>query len=231
MVLDVAKPASVSAGIEGAAEALGGRIDVLVNNAGRGLVGAIEETSIDEAREVFETNFFGQLNVTRSVLPLMRAQGSGHILAASAIGGFTGFAGLGIYSAAKAAADILHEALAQEVAPFGIKVTVLTLGIFRTRFASSSLMHTGRVMAEYAQTPAGRFRVFIGGLSGKQPNDPARAAQAVLQAVAAEKPPLHLALGSDALRVMNTKIASLQQDMAVWQAASASVGFPEAAGS
>ena len=161
----------------------------------------------------------------------MRRQGSGHILVASAIGGFTGFAGLGVYSAAKAAADVMNEALAQEVAPFGIKVTVLTLGIFRTHFASTSLKRTGRVMSEYESTPAGRFRAFIGGLSGKQPNDPVRAARAILQVVEADKSPLHLALGSDALRVMNTKIASLQQDMAAWEPTSASVAFPEAAGS
>ena len=184
---------------------------------------------MEEAHEVFDANFFGQFNVTRSVLPIMRAQGSGHILVASAVGGFTGFAGLGVYSAAKAAADVMNEALALEVAPFGIRVTVLTLGIFRTQFASSSLKQTAHVMNEYAQTPAGRFRAFIGGLPGKQPNDPVRAAQAILQAVAAEKPPLHLALGGDALRVMKSKIGSLQQDIATWEPTSASVAFPEAA--
>jgi NAD(P)-dependent dehydrogenase (short-subunit alcohol dehydrogenase family) len=231
VLLDIAQPASVVAGMQAAAKALGGRIDILVNNAGWGLVGAIEETSMDEAHEVFETNFFGQLNVTRAVLPIMRAQGSGHILVASAIGGFTGFAGLGVYSAAKAAADVMNEALAQEVAPFGIRVTVLTLGIFRTHFASTSLKRTARVMSEYEPTPVGRFRAFIGGLSGKQPNDPVRAAQAILQVVAAEKPPLHLALGSDALRVMDTKIAGLQQDMAAWKQTSASVAFHDPTGS
>ena len=171
-------------------------------------------------------NVLGQLNVTRAVLPIMRAQGSGHILATSGIGGFTGFAGLGVYSAAKAAVDVMNEALALEVAPFGIKVTVLTLGIFRTNFASSSLRHTATVMTDYAETPAGKFRGFIGGLPGKQPNDPARGAQAILKAVAAENPPLHLALGGDALGVMRKKIAGLQQDIAAWEATSASVAFP-----
>jgi short-subunit dehydrogenase len=157
----------------------------------------------------------------------MRAQRSGHILTASAVGGFTGFAGLGVYSAAKAAADVMNEALAQEVAPFGIKVTVLTLGIFRTQFASTSLRQSARVLSVYEPTPAGRFRSFIGGLSGKQPNDPARAAQAILQAVAADEPPLHLALGNDALRVMKTKIANLELDLAAWETTSRSVAFPE----
>ena len=174
VTLDVTKPDSVISGVEAAAKALAGRIDVLVNNAGWGLVGAIEETSLKEAHDVFEVNFFGQLNVTRAVLPIMRAQGSGHILAASAMAGFTGFAGLGLYSAAKAGVDVMNEALAQEVAQFGIKVTVLTLGSFRTNFASSSLKQTATVITEYAGTPAGRARGYMGGLSGKQPNDPAR---------------------------------------------------------
>jgi len=226
VMLDVTKPDSVVSGVEAAAKALEGRIDVLVNNAGWGLVGAVEEASAEEAHDVFEANFFGQLNVTRTVLPIMRAQGSGHILAASAVGGFTGIAGLGVYSAAKAALDVMHEALAQEVAGFGIKVTVLTLGIFRTNFASSSLKQTAKIMIDYADTPAGRFRGFIGGLNGKQPNDPARGAQAILKAVAAENPPLHLALGEDALGVMHKKIASLQQDIAAWEATSASAAFP-----
>jgi NAD(P)-dependent dehydrogenase (short-subunit alcohol dehydrogenase family) len=227
VMLDVTKSDGVVPGVRAAAKALGGRIDVLVNNAGWGLVGAIEETSEEEVRDVFEVNFFGQLNVTRAVMPIMRAQGSGHILAASAVGGFTGFAGLGVYSAAKAALDVMNEALAQEVEPFGIKVTVLTLGIFRTNFASSSLKQTATVMTEYAETPAGRFRGFIGGLTGKQPNDPARGAQAILKAVAAENPPLHLALGGDALGMMQKKIASLQRDIATWEVTSVSVAFPQ----
>jgi short chain dehydrogenase len=166
-------------------------------------------------------------NGVNGMLTIMRAHRSGHILVTSGIGGFTGFAGLGVYSAAKAAADVMNEALAQEVAQFGIKVTVLTLGIFRTHFASSSLKQTASVMTEYAETPAGRFRRFIGRLTGKQPNDPARGAQAILRAVAAENPPLHLALGRDALGVMRTKITSLQQDIATWEATSASVAFPQ----
>jgi NAD(P)-dependent dehydrogenase (short-subunit alcohol dehydrogenase family) len=226
VILAVTKPESIASGVAAAAKELEGRIDVLVNNAGWGLVGAVEETSAEEAHDVFEANFFGQLNVTRAVLPIMRAQGAGHILAASAVGGFTGIAGLGVYSAAKAALDVMNEALAQEVAGFGIKVTVLTLGIFRTNF-TSSLEQTAKVMSDYAETPAGRFRRFIGGLTGKQPNDPARGAQAILKAVSAENPPLHLALGEDALGVMRKKIASLQQDIAAWEATSASAAFPQ----
>ena len=229
IVLDVTDVAGVEAGVRAAAGALGGRVDVLVNNAGWGLVGAVEETSDVEARQVLDVNFFGQLNVTRAALPVMRAQGSGHIFAASAVGGFTGFAGLGVYSAAKAAVDVMNEALAQEVAPFGIKVTVLTLGIFRTNFASSSLRTAAEVLDAYKDTPAGQFRGFIGGLAGKQPNDPERAAQAILKAVAADQPPLHLPRGQDALGVVQKKIDGLQQDIAAWRDVSASVVFPDAA--
>lgn len=228
VVLDVTDPESVAAGVEAAAKAMGGRIDVLVNNAGWGLVGAVEETSDAEAHAVFEANFFGQLAVTRAVLPFMRARGSGHILAASAIGGFTGFPGLSVYSAAKAAVDVMNEALAGEVASFGIKVTVLTLGIFRTNFAASSLKETS-AMDAYAGTPAGRFRGFIGGLTGKQPNDPVRGAQAILQVVASENPPLHLVLGPDALGVVRKKLDRVREDVAAWQAVSASTAFPDAA--
>ncbi|MGU3591978.1 oxidoreductase [Methylobacterium brachiatum] len=228
VILDVTSSASIIEGVAAAANALGGRIDVLVNNAGWGLVGAVEETTDDEAHAVFETNFFGQLNVTRAVLPIMRTQKFGHILAASAVGGFTGFPGLSVYSAAKAAVDVMNEALAGEVAPFGIKVTVLTLGIFRTRFAAGSLKKTAP-MDVYAQTPAGEFRGFIGGLTGKQPNDPVRGAQAILRVVASEAPPLHLILGQDALGVVRKKLDSVQADVTAWEAASASTAFPDAA--
>ena len=134
IVMDITDPAAVAAGVAHGVEAFG-RIDALVNNAGAGLVGAIEEASDDEARQVFETNFFGALAVTRAVLPGMRRRRSGHILFASAIGGFTGVPGLGLYTAAKGATDILGEALAGELAPLGIDVTVLTLGVFHTEFA------------------------------------------------------------------------------------------------
>lgn len=226
VVMDVTDPKTVATGVEEARSFLG-TIDVVANNAGWGLLGAIEETSDAEARAVFDTNLFGQLHVLRAVLPILREQRSGHVLAASAVGGFTGFAGLGVYSAAKAAVDVLNEALAQEVAPFGIKVTILTLGIFRTNFAGSSLKETDEVMGAYADTPAGKFRGFMENLSGKQPNDPVRGAAAILKLVDADEPPLHLPLGNDAVGVVEQKIASLQADLAAWRDVSTSVVFPE----
>lgn len=227
VILDVTDIASVDAGIAQAASLFDSRIDVLVNNAGWGLLGAVEETSETEAKAVFDTNFFGQLNVLRAALPIMRAAGSGHVVAASAVGGFTGFAGLGVYSAAKAAVDIMNEALAQEVAPFGIKVTILTLGIFRTNFASSSLKHTGQTIAAYEDNPVGKFRGFMDQVAGKQPNDPQRGAAAILKLVASDNPPLHLALGEDAVAIMERKMASMKSDVDAWRDVSASVVFPK----
>lgn len=201
------------------------RIDVLANNAGYGTVGAVEETSAAEAQIIFDANFFGHLHVIRAVLPHMRAQGSGQIINFSAVGGFAGFPGLGVYSAAKAALDVVTEALAAEVAPFGIKVTVLTLGIFRTEFASGSLKHTANVMPAYADTASGKFRGFIGNLAGKQPNDPVKAADAIVTLAAAEQPPMRLALGADAVGVIRKKLANVEADLQAWTELSTSVAF------
>ena len=224
LIADVTDPASVEAAVAKTVEAFG-RIDVVANNAGAGTVGAVEETSLAEARDIFELNVFGQFNVLKAVLPVLRRQQSGHVLTFSAIGGFTGFPGLGVYSAAKAASDVMSEALAQEVAGFGIKTTVLTLGIFRTKFASSSLRFTEAEMAKYADTPAGKFRGFISGLDGKQPNDPEKAAQAILEIVEAEAPPLHLPLGADAVGVMRKKLAAVGSDIDAWEALATSTVF------
>lgn len=223
--LDVTRPGEAEAAVRAVLDAFG-QIDVLANNAGYGLVGAVEETSDAEAHAVFETNFFGQFNTTRAVLPAMRARGSGHILTFSAVGGFRGVAGLGVYSAAKAAADVYSEALAQEVAPFGIRVTVIILGIFRTRFASTSLARTARQIDAYAAGPVGRFRNFIGQLDGKQPNDPERAAAAIMRVVEAEHPPLHLALGADALGGVRARLDMVRRDIDAWEDVAVSTGYP-----
>ena len=222
--MDITNSQQVQAGIEKAIAAFG-RIDVLANNAGHGLVGAVEETSDEEAQRMLDTNFLGSLRVTRAMLPHMRQQQSGHIINYSAIGGFTGFPGLGVYSAAKAAVDIMSEALAKEVKPFGIDVTILTVGIFRTDFAGRSLQHTKQILDAYQETPAGKFRGFIDNLSGNQPNDPQLAAEAIIRLIESDKPPLHLALGNDALKTIQDKIEQLQQDVRAWQEVSASTAF------
>ncbi len=228
LIADVTDREQVEIAIKDAVDVFG-RIDVVANNAGAGTVGAIEETSEAEAHAIFDLNFFGQFNVVQAALPILRRQQSGHILTFSAIGGFTGFPGLGVYSAAKAAADVMSEALAQEVASFGIRTTILTLGIFRTKFASGSLRFTKTGMAEYAETPAGKFRGFIGGLDGKQPNDPEKAAQAIIEIVEADEPPLHLPLGQDALGVVGKKLDQVRGDVDRWSDLAASVVFADAA--
>ncbi|WP_019507083.1 oxidoreductase [Pleurocapsa sp. PCC 7319] len=222
--MDITNPEQVKVGVEKAITTFG-QIDVLANNAGHGLVGAIEETSDLEAQRMLDTNFLGNLRVTRAILPQMRQQKSGHIINYSAIGGFTGFPGLGVYSAAKAAVDIMGEALAAEVKPLGINVTILTVGIFRTDFAGRSLQHTEQVLDDYQETPAGKFRGFIDNLSGNQPNDPELAAEAIIKLIESDKPPLHLALGNDAIKTIQDKIERLQQDVRAWQEVSASTAY------
>ncbi len=222
--MDITNSAQVKAGVDKAIATFG-QIDVLANNAGHGLVGAIEETSDLEAQRMLDTNFLGNLRVTRAILPQMRQQQSGHIINYSAIGGFTGFPGLGVYSAAKAAVDIMGEALAAEVKSLGINVTILTVGIFRTEFASRSLQHTEKVLDAYQETPAGKFRGFIDNLPGNQPNDPERAAEAIIKLIESNEPPLHLALGNDAIKTIQDKIERLQQDIQAWQEISASTAF------
>lgn len=217
LVMDITDTAAIEAGVRQVIERFG-RIDVLANNAGAGMVGAVEETSEAETRRIFDVNFFGGLAVTRAVLPTMRQQRSGHILQFSAIGGFLGYPGLGVYSAAKGATDIAGEALAGELKPFGIHVTVLTIGIFHTEFAGRSLSYTDQVIDDYTDTPAGKFRNMIGGLQGKQPNDPAKGAAAIIQLIQTDHPPVHAALGADAQGGMRKKLANIEAELSLWEA-------------
>lgn len=216
LVMDITDQQTVKQGVEKLISTFG-RVDVLANNAGVGTVGAIEETSEKETRKVFDVNFFGGLALIRSVLPHMRQQRSGHILQFSSIGGFTGVSGLGVYAAAKAATDILGEGLATEVKPLGIDVTVLTLGVFETQFAGGSLCYTEQQIEDYSATPAGQFRGFIGSLQGKQPNDAGKGAQAIINLIEADSPPVHAALGGDALGGMRNKMANLENELKVWE--------------
>lgn len=172
-----------------------GRIDMLVNNAGYGLIGAVEEADEAEVRKQFETNVFGTLNVTRAVLPIMRQQRSGHILMLSSVGGFVGSVGFGIYNASEFAIEGFSEALAQEVAPLGISVTIVEPGYFHTDFAGRSLAHVQQEIEDYAQT-SGRVRGRMEQVNGHQPGDPARAAPAMIKAVESGTPPLRLVLGA-----------------------------------
>ncbi|KAB8152489.1 SDR family NAD(P)-dependent oxidoreductase [Kordia sp. TARA_039_SRF] len=188
------------------------RIDVLVNNAGIGFVGAIEEASIQEVRNVFEANFFGVLKLTQSILPFMRKENKGHIVQISSHGGIKAFAGFGIYNASKFALEGFSEALAQEVAALGINVSIIEPGPFRTNFASSTLGEAQKTIEAYDAT-AGTFRTKLKSVHGKQEGNPKKAAQAIIQLVSSEKPPLRLPLGKIALMTIKMKLESVQSDL------------------
>ncbi|WP_437780948.1 oxidoreductase [Sorangium sp. So ce1097] len=225
VALDVTDEASVAAAVE-AAIARFGRIDVLVNNAGFGVVGAIEETQGDEVRRVFETNVFGLLAVTRAVLPQLRKQRAGLILNLSSVGGYRSGAGFGVYCSTKFAVEGISEALHAELAPLGIAVTVLEPGYFRTEFLEAkSVVETGKVIADYAGT-AGKVRSYAKEVSLQQPGDPVRLARVVVELARAKNPPLRLPLGSDAIAAIEAKNALVAQELAAWRAVAESTDFP-----
>ncbi|MEI9999000.1 MAG: oxidoreductase [Verrucomicrobiota bacterium] len=213
--LDLGDPAAVTRGVAAALERFG-RIDVLVNNAGHGLLGAVEEASDEEIRRVYETNVFGLIRLTRAVLPHLRKQRRGHIVNLSSIGGLVGLPGWGIYNSTKFAVEGLSEALAVELAPLGIKVTSVEPGPFRTDFLGTSLATTGEQIADYAAT-AGQTRAAATTRHGAQPGDPALAADAIVQAVLSSNPPVHLPLGAFAFERANKKLDELRQEFASWR--------------
>jgi len=202
-----------------------GRIDVLVNNAGRGLVGAVEETSDRELRDLMDLHFFGPAALTRAVLPHMRALKSGAIVQLTSMGGRLSFAGVGAYSATKFALEGLTEALAAEVAPFGIKVMIVEPGAFRTGFAGGALAQTAQLDA-YADS-VGAFRSDLPASDGKQPGDPAKAAAAILTALADEHIPLRLPLGNDAFDYIRQHLVAEEKDLAAWEHVGRAVDFDD----
>ncbi|MEQ8559945.1 MAG: oxidoreductase [Cytophagales bacterium] len=189
-----------------------GRIDVLVNNAGVGFVGAIEETSMEEVREVFEANFFGTLKLTQAVLPFMRKERKGNIVQISSHGGIKAFAGFGIYNASKFALEGFSEALAQEVEPLGIKVSIIEPGPFRTNFAGNGLGQAESIIDDYSET-AGAFRAKLKGVDGKQEGHPEKAAKAIIDLVYSENPTLRLPLGKVPLITIGMKLDSVKSDL------------------
>jgi len=223
--LDVTKPWEIRSSVQEAEETFG-RIDVLVNNAGVGYFGAVEESDEKEVRNMFEINFFGLANMTRAVIPGMRKRRSGHIVNISSIGGLTAFPALGFYNASKFAVEGLSEALAKEVEPLGIKVTVVEPSGFRTDWAGRSANEVQHPIADYAET-AGANRENIRSVSGSQPGDPARAAAAIIAAVEAPNPPLHLLLGKAALAGARRKLDALKKDFEAWEETTVAADFPE----
>lgn len=193
-----------------------GQIDVLVNNAGYGLLSAVEEATADEVRKNFETNVFGLLNVTRAVLPHMRKKRSGHIINFSSVGGLSGYIGWGVYGSTKFAVEGLTEALALELAPLGIHATVVAPGFFRTEFLdAASLTRSGHIIPDYDQT-VGEMRKFATQANKKQPGDPVKLAKAIVRVANAEKPPVHLPLGKDSLQRYREKTANFEKDIEAW---------------
>jgi NAD(P)-dependent dehydrogenase (short-subunit alcohol dehydrogenase family) len=198
-----------------AAVARFGRIDALINNAGYGIIGAVEETPEAELRAQMETNFFGAIAVIRAALPQLRAQKRGAIVNISSMGGQMSFAGAGAYSASKFALEGISEALALELAPFGIKVLIVEPGAFRTGFAADALKYMP-VMAAY-QEVMGSTRDFMHAMHGTQAGDPAKAAAAIEHALAAETTPLRLQLGADAIDAVRQHGEKLLADLAAWE--------------
>jgi NAD(P)-dependent dehydrogenase (short-subunit alcohol dehydrogenase family) len=222
--LDLTDSASIAAAAETAHSAFG-QIDVLVNNAGYGYVAAIEEGEDIEIRRQFETNVFGLFALTRFVLPDMRARRSGHILNLSSIGGLVAFGATGYYHASKFAVEGFSEALAAEVAPLGLKVTIVEPSGFRTDWAGRSIIESKTVIDDYAQT-AGARRKATRDASGKQRGDPARAAKAMQQVVDMPSPPLRLLLGADAYKLAITRAETQRKAFEDTKELTLSADFP-----
>jgi len=203
-----------------------GRLDVIVNNAGYGLLGPIEATAPEQADRVFAVNFFGPLEIIKSALPLLRSQRSGHIVNISSIAGIAPTPGAGLYAATKFALEGLSQSLAQEVAPFGIWVTVVEPGSFRTDFLSSQSI---RLMEEHAiddyAATSGQAITGLLSKSGRQLGDPDRGAAAIIEAVEADEPPLNLLLGSDALARAKARLDRFDKDLMRWERVTLATDF------
>lgn len=226
VALDVTKPDQVAAAVSRAEEHFGG-IDVLVNNAGFGYFGAIEESDETEVRSMFETNFWGLSEMTRAVLPKMRERRSGAIVNVSSIGGFVGNSGVGYYNATKFAVNGFSEALRKELGPLGIRVVLVQPSGFRTDWAGRSANDAAQKIADYADT-AGATQAMIRGFSGNQPGDPVRAANAIIAAVESDTPPFNLLLGKAALKNARIKLGDLATEFDAWADVSEGADFPEA---
>jgi NADP-dependent 3-hydroxy acid dehydrogenase YdfG len=224
--LDVTDADAIARAVQ-QAQAKFGQIDVLVNNAGYGYLAAIEEGEDAPVRTMFDTNVFGLIDMTKAVLPGMRARRRGHIINLSSIGGLVSFAATGYYHATKFAVEGLSGSLALELAPLNIRVTVVEPGPFRTDFAGRSIGQSKTEIADYAGT-AGVRRQQTFARSGNQQGDPVRAAQAIIDAVASPDPSLHLLLGKPALELARKDIEAKQRDFDAWEAVTLGADYPDA---
>ena len=225
--LDVTKPEEIEAVARKAIEAFG-QIDVLVNNAGYGLHGAIEEVSEEEFESLFQTNLYGLIRTTRAFLPHFRERRSRHIFNFSSIGGLVANPGWGYYCTTKFAVEGFSEALAEEMKPLGVRVTVIEPGPFRTDFLGRSGKLAVRELPEYTST-AGKSREYVRIQAGKQRGDPQKAAEAIIAVADSPEPPLHLILGKIALTRFRDKLAHWQKEISAWEAVTTGADFPEGA--
>ncbi len=228
VALDVTDDLSIPQAVQAAVDEFGG-IDVLVNNAGRGLLGALEEITDAEARSLFDLNVFGLINVTRAVLPLMREQGAGKLVHIGSRSGFEGEPGVSLYSASKFAVAGISEALSAEMAPFGIQSMVVEPGVFRTDFLdASSLSVAANRIADYDGTPAHVTLDWIDEANHAQLGDPVKGAALIVEVASGEKLPTHLYLGRDTIERLEVKIQQIRDDLEPWREKSAATGHDDA---
>ncbi len=222
VMLDVTNEKEVKAGVQAAIDRFK-RIDVLVNNAGYGLLAATEEATAEEVRKQYDTNVFGLLNVTRAVLPQMRKQGSGHIINISSLFGYLNNApGFGLYGSTKFAVEGISEGLAIEVKPLGIKVTSVAPGLFSTDFVSADSYQSSALVLDAYKDTVGVIRARVGQLDGNQPGDPKKLAAVIVKLADSENPPLHLPIGPDAIKNFRDKTAQMNKDVKEWESVSTS---------
>lgn len=219
--LDVTSESQPAEAVRVAVERFG-RLDTVVNNAGAGLLGAVEETTPAQATALVDLNLLGPLRLIRAALPVMRARGTGTVVNISSLGGFAGSAGNGVYGATKFALEGLSEALAAEVGPLGIRVIVVEPGFFRTDFLSGeSVRHAQETIQDYDSI----LNRDVTRMDGQQPGDPAKAAAAIVAAVTSEEPPFRLPLGHDAIERVETKLRRVSEELEIWRSVSMSTGF------
>jgi NAD(P)-dependent dehydrogenase (short-subunit alcohol dehydrogenase family) len=223
--LDVTDPDQREATVAAAVDRFG-RIDVLVNNAGRTQVGAVEETTDEELRDLFELHFFAPAALTRAVLPIMREQRDGAIVQMSSVGGQVTAPGFSAYCATKFALEGLTETLRDEVAPWGIRTLIVEPGAFRTGLFRPGVAYMSEAMEEYAET-VGPTREYVEGNHLAQPGDPLKAAEAIIAALDAEEPPLRLVLGADAIGNIEQRLGAVSDELAAWRALGESTAIDE----
>ncbi|MFE0875964.1 oxidoreductase [Streptomyces smyrnaeus] len=226
--LDVVDEAQARAAVEVALERFG-QVDVLVNNAGRGLLGAVEEASDAEVRAVFDANVFGLLAVTRAVLPVMRRQGSGRVFNFSSVGGIAVGQGWGIYGGTKYAVEGISEAMRQELAPLGVQVTIVEPGMFRTNFLDGSSLHTVAAEIEQYRETAGRIREFAESANNRQEGDPVKLAQVIADVAEADHQPVRLQLGADCVARVVSRLDDIRAELEQWRPVAESTALDAAA--